>query len=79
MPVMDIRIVRMKVCQWNVFMRVNMRLDAIPFEIMRMLMMHVVAMGMAMREPVMGMFMAVRLGQVQPDACCHQHGGNPEQ
>lgn len=41
-----------------------MWLDAIPFETVSMLMMHIMAMCMAMRQRIMGMLMAVRLSQV---------------
>ena len=79
MPVMDIRIVRVNMYQWNMFVWMNMWLNPVPFEIVGMLVMHIVAVRVAMRQWIMRMFMAVRLGHVQPDACSHQHGGNPEE
>ena len=64
MPVMDVRKVRVRMRGWRMFVRMAMRFQAIPFKIMRMLMVHIVRVTMGMRQAFMNMQMTVTFGQV---------------
>ena len=61
---MDVRVMRMRMPQRLMPVRMCMRFPAIPFEIVLVLMMRVVPMGMRMRHRFVHMFVIVRLGQV---------------
>ena len=79
MTVMDVGIMGMGMEQRCMNMRVRMRLLAIPFDIMLVLMMAVVAVLMHVGQRRVLMIMIVLLSQVKPDAAAHQRRGNPEQ
>ncbi len=61
-----------------VFMCVGMRFNAIPIEIMLMLVVGIMGMFMAMPHYFMRMFVFMMFGQMQPYADSHQGGGGPE-
>ena len=71
--VVQVRIVRVRVADW--FMAVPMRMRFSHRTFMGMLMMVVVHMSMLMLEDVMGVFMLVTFGKVQPEADSHQNAG----
>ena len=79
MPMMNIRIVRMRMPEIGVTVRMYMRTLAVPGDIMLMLVMGIMFMSMCMGHRVMRMRMLVRFGQVQPDAGAHQRRSDPEQ
>ena len=58
--------------------RVHVRVHAIPFEVMRVLVVRIMTVAMAVRQRFMLVFVLVRFGQVQPDTRAHQRRGNPE-
>ena len=64
MPVMEVGIMRMTVCQGLMLMRVAMRFAAIPFEIVNMRVMRVVNVRMAVEQWLVGVQVGVVLGQV---------------
>lgn len=72
--VMDVRIMRMAVPQIRMLVGMCMRLCAIPFKIMLVLVMLIVAMHVRVRHRQMLVFMRMRFAQVQPDAAAHQRG-----
>ncbi len=78
MPVMNIGKVRMFMRQGIVLMRMAMWLRAIPFKVMRVPMVRIVAVFMRMRLRCMGVGMRVRFRQMQPDAGTHQCCRDPE-
>lgn len=78
MPVVDIRKVRVAMHQWIVHMRMGVRFLAVPREIMRVLVMFVVAMAMIMRQRLMRMLVSMTLADMKPNTHSHQHPGHPE-
>jgi len=78
MLMVDVRIMWLTVRDRFVGVRVRMRLVAIPFEIVRMLVMRIVHMAMRVGYRVMGVQVLVVLGQVEPYARAHQHRRHPE-
>ena len=70
---------RVAVRKRHVPVRVHMRFLAIPFEIVLVLVVRVMAVRMTVQQRFMGVGVAVRLGHVQPDAGPHQRSGRPEQ
>ncbi len=78
MPVMNIRIVGMRVRQRFMTVRVRMRLRAIPGKGMRVLVVLVVHVTVAMFHGFVGMFVRMPFAQVQPHAQRHQGGRRPE-
>ena len=73
-PVMDIRIVRMRVSERRVDVQVSVRFGAIPIGFMAMLVVGVVNVRMRVLQALVQMQMLVHFGQVQPHAPCHQSG-----
>ena len=59
-------------------MQVLVRCARINGIVVVVLVVFVVQMTVRMRHRLMGMFMFVVLGQVQPDAECHQRASHPE-
>jgi len=76
--VMDVRIVRVNVRDRLMHMWVGVRFTAIPREIVRVLVVIIVAMTMLMGERIVCMLVRVALVDVQPDAHRHQGTGQPE-
>src|SRR5512145_1807628 len=75
---MNIGIVRMRVRDGLVPMRMDVRLAAVPFEVMLMPVMLVVRMRMGMGQRLVRMPVLVPLGEVQPDAAAHERRSDPE-
>ena len=78
MAMMDVRVMRMRMPERLVAVRMHMRLGAVPLKIMLVPVMRIMAVGVRMRHGFMRVLMFVRFGQVQPDAGAHQRGGDPE-
>ena len=76
--VVHVRKVRVPVGQYGMAMRVHMRFDAVPLEIMLMSMMGIVDMGVCMVQRLMGVSVLMPLAEVEPDAECHQARRHPE-
>ena len=74
---MDVRIVRVRVGHPLVTMRMGMRFRGV-FELMLMPVMRVMDMSMGMLERLVGVLVHVSLASMQPDAQCHQGGGQPK-
>lgn len=74
----DVGIVFMTMPHRLMLVRVHVRINAFPFEVVRVLVVRIMTVAMAVRQRFMLMFVLVRFGQVQPDACAHQRGGKPE-
>ena len=71
MPVMDVRIVGMDVCQHRMVMGMRMRLGPVPSEGVLMRVMLVMAVPVAVLERMVRMAMLVSLPQVQPETYPH--------
>lgn len=69
--VMDIGIMRMRVLEHPMLVRMHMRLHPIPVEIVQMLMMRIVAVRMAVRQRFVDVFVAMCFRQVQPQSGAH--------
>lgn len=67
------------VCVMGMCVWMGMRLCPIPFEIMFVLVVLVVAMPVRVLQPLVPVRVFVALPQVQPDANAHQCGGTPEE
>lgn len=78
MPVVDIREMGVPVCDRLVLVHMRMRLLAIPFAVMLVLMVLIMDVGVAVFQRFMGVFMLMALGQMQPDAPSHQTACQPE-
>ena len=78
MPVVRIRVMRMAMGHRSVRVFVRMGLLAVPWKIMLMLMMQIMAMSVRVSERFMCVLVLVPLGQMQPDATRHQCSGDPE-
>lgn len=78
MPMMQIRIVRMRVHQRRMNMRMRVRLAAVPRKIVRMLMVFVVRVAMIVFERFVRVLMRVPLADMQPHADRHQYARDPE-
>jgi hypothetical protein len=78
MAMMKIRIVRVRMGQRFVLVRVRMGLPAIPGEVMRMLVMGIVRMQVLVFEPFMRVLVFVPFTDVQPNAERHQCACDPE-
>lgn len=79
MLVVNIRVVRVTVCDGCMCMLMGMRFATIPREIVRVLMVEVVDVAMGVRDRVMRMHVGMTLGEVQPHAQRHQNCRDPEQ
>lgn len=71
MPMMDVRIVGVLMGQDFVAMLMRMRLVADPCKGMLMLMMRVVAMGVAVLQRLVRVNVLVPLSQMEPETCTH--------
>ena len=78
MPVMQIRIVRMRVPHRLVAMEMRVWFVAIPVEIVFMLVMIVVGVRVFVIKRFVLVFVLVVLADVQPDADAHQRARDPE-
>jgi hypothetical protein len=76
---MNIWKMRVRMCEWNVAVRMGMRFLAVPFEIMLMLVMFIVTVPMIVLQRAMRMRMVMALADMQPDAERHQGRSEPEQ
>jgi len=70
--VVQIRKVRMPMHQFAMTVRVQMRLLAVPGEIVFVLMVHVMDMGVSVLDRLVRVFVIVALGQMQPHAGRHE-------
>jgi hypothetical protein len=78
MAMMNVRIVRVAVCQRRVDVVMAVRLAAIPAFRMVVLVMLVMPVGVPVRHRLVAMLVLVPLRQVQPQATRHQPASNPE-
>lgn len=78
MPVVDVGVMRVRVHQRFMRMRVGVRRGTPPVERMGVLVMRIVAMPVAVLQRLVAMGMFMPLPDMQPDAQPHQHGGQPE-
>ena len=76
--VVNIRIVRMAVHERFMRVMVGVRLDAVPREVVRVLVVRIVRMPMRVRERLVRVRVLVPLGEVQPYASRHESGRSPE-
>lgn len=76
--VVNIREVPMAMTNFIVAMGMRMRLHAIPFDIVAVLVVFIVPMFVSMAQRGVLVFMDVALRQVQPDTGGHQRGCHPE-
>ena len=76
--VVDVWEVHVAVLQLAVTMRVCMRLCTIPFELMQVLVMHIVSMRVGMRQIGVLVFVHMLFGEVQGNSHRHQRGRHPE-
>ena len=75
-PMMNVREVRVQVRQRRMSVRMRVRLTAIPWKIVRMLMVVVVRVAVRVLEDFVRVFMLMMLGQVQPYSRGHQRTGD---
>ncbi len=68
----------MFVCQLHMPMFVFMRLFAIPFDFVFVLVVLIMNMAVAMFNRIVGVLMHMALGEMQPHAEPHQGTGNPK-
>ena len=78
MAMMDVRIVRMRMRQPIMPMRMCMVILAVPFEVVSVAVMGIVRVLVSMLHRLVRVPMRVVLRNVQPDACEHQYRGDPE-
>ncbi len=78
MPVMDVGIVGVRMRENRMPMRMRVRLDAVPGEVVYMPVMRVVAMPVRVLGRLVRVTVRMPLAQVEPDAERHQRGGGPE-
>ena len=71
-PVVDVGVVRMLMRHRRVLMKMRVGLLRVPCEVMRMLMVRIVAVRMPMRQGKMGVRVLMMLGQMQPHPKRHQ-------
>jgi hypothetical protein len=79
MPVVDVRVMRVLVCQHAMQVRMDVRFFPAPGEGMRMLVVGVMAVPMAVFQRFVGVRMHMLFSQVQPDSQGHQGRSPPEQ
>lgn len=77
-PVMDVGEMRVSVNDRLMLVRVRVRLVAVPFEPMHVLMVAVVTVHVIMLEKLVSVLVLMMLREVQPDAGPHEHGGHAE-
>ena len=68
----DVRVVQVFVNEGLVSMRVTMRLNAVPWKIVRMLVVRVMSMRVSVVDRFMGMLMFMTFAQMQPKAHGHE-------
>jgi len=78
MPVVDVRKVRVAMHQRIVHMRMGVRFLAVPWEVMRVLVMFVVAMAMIVSQWLMRVLVSMTFADMQPNTHRHQCTGQPE-
>ena len=78
MPVMQIRVMWVAVFQRLMDVRMGVRFVAVPWEIVRVLVVLVVDVAMVVFEQFVLMFVRVAFADVQPYADGHQSAGDPE-
>lgn len=78
MTMMHVRKMRVRMRNGQVHMRMRMRFVARIVEVVRMLMMFVVAVPVRVLEPFVRVRMHVPLAHVQPDTQRHQGGSGPK-
>jgi hypothetical protein len=78
MPVVNVGKVRMRVRERFMLMGMDMRFCAIPWEVVLMLVVGVVAMRMRVMQPLVAMLMLVPFRDMQPNPGGHQCRRNPE-
>ena len=78
MPVVDVRVVRMAVLYGGVRVMVAVCTTSIPFCVVRMLVVLIVAVFMRMLHFLVQMVMRVVFGEMQPHAQPHQRRGDPK-
>lgn len=71
MAMMDVWIVLVRMSQYAMQVRMDVRFGSIPSKIMLMLVMSIVPVCVSMAHRFMRMIVLMRFGQVQPDACTH--------
>ena len=76
--VVDVRIVRMRMLERCMFMRMGVRFRAIPVKIVLVLVMTIVAVFVHMFHWGVFMFVFVRFGQMQPNPATHERSRRPE-
>lgn len=78
MAVVDIGKVRVTVREWLMYVRMGVRLIAIPGEIMGVLMMFVVTMAMVVGQRFVQVLMHMAFADMKPYTQGHQCTGQPE-
>ena len=78
-PMVNIRIVRMRMPKRRVDVFVSVWFAWVPGKIMRVLMVFIMNVSMAVTHRFMGMFVHVFLSQMKPDPRSHQSSGQPEE
>ena len=76
--VVDVGIVGVRMREHRMPMRMRVRLDAVPAEVVRMPVMRIVAMPMRMLGRLVRVTVRMPFAQMEPNAECHQRGGRPE-
>ena len=74
----DVREVGVLVRHHSVCVPMRVRLGALPFEVVLMLVVAVMRMAMGVCQRLMQMFVIMLLGQVQPDPQGHETASQPE-
>ena len=77
-PVMKIRIVRMRMDQGSMFMHMRVGLTAVPGFVMFVLMVLIVPMRVGMDKTLVTVKMRMSLSHMQPDSDAHHARGQPE-
>jgi hypothetical protein len=78
MPVVNVREMCVLVFEFCMQVIMCVRLNAIPFKVMDMLVVFVMPVNMPMKKFDVGMFMRMTLGQMQPNANRHQTRRHPK-
>ena len=77
-PVMKIRIVRMRMDQGKMFMHMRVGLTAVPWFVMLMLMVLIVPMCVGMNKTLVTMYVRMSLSHMQPYPDAHHARCHPE-
>ena len=78
-PMVNIRIVRMRMPKRRVHVFVSVGFALVPRKIMGVLMVFIMNVSMTVTYKLVGMLVQVFLSQMKPDARSHQSSGQPEQ